>query len=629
VILLVVSSVAFSQTLNYGTFKPTKDLTISLLADRVGPPTKPPTQDVVTPVLRQKTRVTGDPFILPPNFASSAGATVQAQIAGNNLPDLYIETFIAGQPDAYQMLYENDAGWDFSDKAFLKKMFPNLTARISQYGNFEDWYTSATTYGNTHMMISSGFDPKAFQKLYASQKGTTWYRVNAGAAGAGYQILRDDILKMIYPKARSDKEQEQWYLTTFNAASPTGAGDPFSDVPINSLDSYYTYLKKVKEIIDSKNLTDATGRDKMIPAQIQAMSGPGQATSVMWSVNSSAYGYQWVDPLIYVNRDQVFYPFQQPWVKDVFKWWNKCYNEGLLDPELFVKTQTQLNEEVIRGRFAAFNYNPWANWVTPARQYAKDNNLKWGYRGILAWWPRIFKNTYYDASVQWVAAAPRVGSIITKNVKEEDLAQVCNWLDYHYSEEFDILRSWGPASFYTGTGAARRFLPAYKDLENFQAYGILNPAGKDGYYYGVTGYSAAGIDEAATMKEVTCAALCEYPYAPRYVYPVKKTAGQNYDAIMGTAVMQYEYARQVTLIPQVGWSRKDIEGPEFARIQYMWFGTHVNAVAKLIVGSTGEFEANYAAYQKVFRDNDWAKGMEEVSIAWKSIYDNYVAKYWK
>ena len=99
--------------------------------------------------------------------------------------------------------------------------------------------------------------------------------------------------------------------------------------------------------------------------------------------------------------------------------------------------------------------------------------------------------------------------------------------------------------------------------------------------------------------------------------------------IMGTAVAQYEYQRQVNVFPQIGWTRKDLEGPEFSRIQYLWFGTHNAAIAKMIVGTASQFEPNYAAYQKVFRDNDWDKGMEEAQLAWKTIFDSYVYKYWK
>ncbi|HSV93494.1 MAG TPA: hypothetical protein VLH81_10475, partial [Desulfobacterales bacterium] len=289
VILLVVSSVGFSQTLNYGTFKPTKELTISIENDRFGPSTKPPTQDVVTPVLRQKTKVTAVPYPAPElGGATSAGAAVQAQIAGNNLPDLYTGTFRVGQPDTYQMLYENDAAWDFSDKAFLKKMFPNFTRRLDVYGSFEDWYANETTYGGTHMLISTSIAAPALSKLYPAQKGKEWAAVNGGAPSFNYMALRDDILKKIYPNARTDAQQEQYYLTKFVPTAVTGANDPFADVPINSLNDLYNYMKKAKEIIDRDNLTDATGRDRMIPGQINAAGGDGSSVSVMWSVNTAA-----------------------------------------------------------------------------------------------------------------------------------------------------------------------------------------------------------------------------------------------------------------------------------------------------------------------------------------------------
>jgi len=321
VFLFVGGLATFSQTLNYSTFKPAKQLTISIENDRFGPSTQPPVEDVVTPVLRQKTGVTANAYPAPAlGGATSAGAAVQAQIAGNNLPDLYTGTFRSGQPDTYQMLKENDAAWDFSDKAFLKKMFPNFSKRLDQYGSFDDWYANETTYGNTHYLITAGIPANALSKLYPAQKGSTWASINGGGPGFGMVTLRDDIMKMIFPKARSDKEQEQFYLKTFDPAKVTGANDPFADVGINSLADYYNYMKKAKEIIDAKGLTDATGRDKMIAGQVNSAGGDGSSVSVMWSVNTAAYGYQWVDPLLMVVKDRAYYNFQEPWVKDVFSW---------------------------------------------------------------------------------------------------------------------------------------------------------------------------------------------------------------------------------------------------------------------------------------------------------------------
>jgi len=623
VFFFVGSLLVFAQTLNYGTFKPTKQLTISLMTDLSGPPTKPPTEDVVLPVLRQKTGVTAIPFPEPTNLGTTAAAVAQALVAGNNLPEVITESYFPPQVDGQQVLVDNDAVWDFNDMAFLKKMFPNFTKRVDTYGSVTDWYANEGTYNGTHIRITSNIPVLAMTKLVASQKGTTYARVNGGNVNYQSKVLRDDILKMIYPKARSDKEQEQFFLTKFNYLNPTGASDPYADLPINSMDDLYNYMKKVKEIIDSKNLMDGSGRDKMIVAQLNASNG--NPPSIMWS-NITMYGYQWVEPP-FVVADRAYYNFQEPWVKNVLAWWNKCYNDGLLDPELFIKKDDQLGEEITRGRFAIF---PEWDKHTAARKYAKDNNLGFGYRGLLNWWPKVIKNQYQDASNSWVTYFQHfAASIITKAVKEEDLPQVCNWLDYHYSEEFDILASWGPASFYTGTGKDRRFKAAYKDLENFQVYG--KTGGKDGYYYGVMRYAPIGLAAGTNNMEISCAFVTQYPFAPRYVYPFQKVAGMDYDAEMNSAIGAY-YAQKLNknYFPQIGWTNADLNNqPNFAKIQYMWFGTHGPAIAKAITGAPADFEANYAAYQKVFRDNDWDLGMQEYQLKWKEIFDKYVQKYWK
>ncbi len=627
VLLFAGSLIASAQTLNYGTFKPTKQLTISLMTDLSGPPTKPPTEDVVTPVLRQKTGVTAVPFPEPTNLGTTAAAVAQALLAGNNLPDVIAESYFPPQVDGQQVLVDNNAVWDFNDMAFLKKMFPNFTSRLNVYGSLDDWYANEGTYKGTHIRITSNIPAQAMTKLMNSMKGTTYYRKNTWTPGMYPKALRDDILKQIFPKARSGAEQEQFFIKSFNYATPT-TPDPWADVPINSMDDLYNYMKKAKEIIDKNNLMDGSGRDKMIVAQLNADNG--NAPSIMWS-NITMYGYIWTEPPFHVG-DRAYYNFQEPWVKDVLAWWNKLYNEGLLDPELFVKKTDQLGEEITRGRFAIFP--DWGAWVPQARKFAVDNKLPYGYRDIACWWPKTFKNTYNDASNQWVTYFQHfAANIITKHVSEADLPQVANWLDYHYSEEFDILRTWGPASFYTGVGKDRRFKPAYKDLENFMAYGVSNPNGKDGYYYGVgTGEGAAPVTLAAGTRsaELWDAFLTVYPLSPQYVYPARKAAGMNYDQEMLSAYMAWYVSKYVNFFPQKGWTNADLNNqPDFAKIQYMWFGTHGPAIAKAITGSPDDFEANYAAYQKVFRDNDWDLGMQQYQLKWKEIFDKYVKKYWK
>jgi hypothetical protein len=294
-----------------------------------------------------------------------------------------------------------------------------------------------------------------------------------------------------------------------------------------------------------------------------------------------------------------------------------------------VKKTAQVGEEITRGRFAIFPN--WGSWINDARKYAKDNKLPYGYREMINWWPITFKNTYNDASNQWVTYFQHFGgNILTKHISEADLPQVTNWLDYHYSEEYDILKGWGPASFYTGTGKDRRFKAAYKDVENFQVYGTTG--GKDSYYYGLDAWHTSPVTvEAGTINwEVVIGNFAAYPLVPMYVYPAVKKTGMNYDFEMKDAMRAYYTSRQVNFFPQVGWANSDLNSlPNFAKIQYLWFGSHADAIAKTIVGQQADFEQNYAAYQKIFRDNDWDLGMQEYQIKWKEIFDKYIKKYWK
>ena len=600
-----------------------KQLSISIMTDLSGPPTRPPTEDVLTPILREKTGVTATPFPQPTNLGTTAAGVAQALIAGNNLPEIITESYFPPQVDGQQVLVDQDKVWDFHDMDFLKEMFPTFTSRLEEYGSLDAWYANEETYNGTHIRITGSIDPKALSDLQAEMAGTEWARQNGPSISYYSKALRDDILQMIFPGARSDAEQEEYFLNEFDFLDP---GEPWSDIPINSMDDLYNYMKKAKEIIDSQNLMDGAGRDKMIVGQLNfANNNP---PSIMWS-NISMYGYQWVEPPFRV-ADKAYYNFQAPWVEGVLEWWNKLYNEGLLDPEVFVKPDDQLNEEWTRGRFAIFPN--WGNTTMNARQFADDNNLSYGYRVIPNVWPLQTKSEYSDASNIRVTYFQHFNAnIITKAVEEEDLAQVAAWLDYHYSEEWDILKSWGPSDFYTGEGNNRRFKPAYKDLENYQAYGISG--GKDGPYYGVIYYGAAAPPDGTNNWELSIGSMVGgggYPYAPRYVYPPKKVAGVDYDAQMMQAWAAFHGQRLINYFPQIGWTDAELNNqPEFARIQYMWFGTHGPAIAKAITDSPENFDANYAAYQKVFDDNDWDAGMEQYQEKWTEVFNDHVKEYWR
>jgi hypothetical protein len=363
-------------------------------------------------------------------------------------------------------------------------------------------------------------------------------------------------------------------------------------------------------------MTDGAGQAGMIPAQLNE--SDASATRAL-AGGMTMYGFWWSASPFRV-ADKVSYPFSGPWVKDVLAWWNRCYNEGLLDPALFTKADDVLVDEMARGRFAVMPGQGAA--AAAARAYARSHATGYGWRQVPAWWPVSMKNADSDASNRWVSyTSGSGGTIITKTVKEEDLVQVCNWLDYHASEEYDILKSWGPAAFTAGADVERRFRPAYRDLESFQAFGI--PGARDGYYYGILGNAPVAVDPRAWNWEVQIGALTRYPLAPMYVYPRSTRAGMDVDTAMLDAWSAYWHEKQVNSFPQVGWTDADLPPlPD-------WNVTHAAAAARTIVGAPAEFDAHYAAYQQAFTDAGFETAMHAYQDAWRSLFAAHLKRYWR
>lgn len=607
------------------TMSPQKAITIDILS--TGPPQQPAVEDVVGPVLKEKTGVTPNLVPHPVIEGATSGMLVQALIAANNLPHIIGQHYIPPQFESQKILHDQGLLWSM-DEATLRKYMPNFSKRMDQWGDMKTYLEQTKTFNGTQYVLGHSFDVKVLPKFKTTYGNERSYTLNAGSADNYLLGFRDDILKKIYPNARTHKEQEQWFVDKWNPSKPLDP-NPYSDIPLKNNEDLYNYLKQAKAIIDRDNLKDGAGRDKMIPAQINSNQHP---QSIAYA-GPTFFGVVWIEPQMYRDAGKSTYNWSAPSFKAALKWYNKLFNEGLLDPELFIKPDVQLGEEYTRGRFAVFSN--WSNFK-PARDYATQNNLPYSYRawGFL---PLTLKNGEYDQTNVPVSYFSHFTSLmVTKTVKEADLPQVLNWLDYHFTEEFDVLTAWGPSSFWTGTGKDRRFKPEYKALEDFQAYGIVGaPGTKDGYYYGITAYSAVAVD--AKAYDYASWPLSHFfgawPEAPQYVYPVQKKAGSDTDQILRVYTRAADTAPRTNYYPQTGWSFNDLNSlPYTAKLLYAWFGAQAvsDGISAVVRGTPADFEKNWNdTYMKYFRENEYDKLDAEYNAKWKEIYDKYVKQYWK
>ena len=175
------------------------------------------------------------------------------------------------------------------------------------------------------------------------------------------------------------------------------------DIPIKNLDDLYNYLKAVKAL----NLK--VGDKPLIPGAITASSESMGALD--WSLRTIV-GYAWEYPFMEgtpPDFNDTVLPKATPEYKAYMAWWNKCYNEGLLDPEIFVMKNDQFNAKQINGEYAVLN-RWW--YVNDARKVGKDRG--YGFRYFPAFYGQlkdIFSNNVMYLSLQGSPVA------ITKTTK--------------------------------------------------------------------------------------------------------------------------------------------------------------------------------------------------------------------
>jgi len=631
VLLVLTTFVAFAGGGGEGTAatgKWTKTVQVSLMGN--GPVIKPAVEDVLTPLWRQMTGVTATLRGYPPDM-TEASLIASALVAAGDIPSFLGRHIIPPNEEAIKIFVDKGLLWEFSADN-LKKYMPKFVARINQYGDFNTWLKQEIHYQDKNWAMSAGMSVDSMSKLAKVIGADNPFMIDQGASyGATYSLgLRDDIMKQIFPNARSYKEQGDFYVSKNGKVDPK---DAYSDIPINSLADLMSYMQKAKDIIDKQSMM--VGTDKMI-AGIPWCTSCGGGDTLGWSF-STFYGYAWNEPPWFVvdPEPKVYYVFSQDSFKTGLKWANEAYNKGLIDPEVFVKQGDQATADYQKGRYAVIH-----GWQTgDANNQLAAAKATFRYRHISAWWPdtahgatSILKGPFEDISNFPTTYHTHSGLIMTKTVKEEDLPQVFNWIDLAMSEEGDVLHNWGPPSFYTGTGKDRRFKPEYKAIEDQKVYNITTPGAKDGYYYGIS-YGSPNWDSAYLNEETYpvyyFAAWGPYPESPQYVYPHKAAITDDFQAKIYAQWCNGNKAH-MNFYPMVGWSQQAdlLAIPDFARVRYLLFAKSAPEIANIIRGSTADFEANWAHMRKIQEDEGLQNALDQVSAKWKEIYNKYVKQYW-
>jgi len=512
---------------------------------------------------------------------------LQNTTASGTLPHVLDQYAILMEPLSGQFVIKKNIAWPIT-AALIKKNMPNYTARAQKYGLTVEQILAANKYEGQNIYVPIGFGFASFPALSthpgAKEPHTDYYAIG----------FRDDILKKIFPNAKTEKELQEVLVKK----GSLDINDVIGDVPIKNLDDLYNYLKAVKAL----NLK--VGDKPVIPGAITASSESMGALD--WSLRTIV-GFFWDYPFVRgdpPNWDKTVLPKLSPEYKEYMRWWNRLYNEGLVDQEMFVMKNDQFFAKEVNGEYAVIN-RWWS--VNDARKTGKDRG--YGYR----YFP-VFFGQGKDLWDNYTLPVSRQGSplIFTKSIKNEtDLAKVMKWADWYMGEDRDLLAYWGMPEWYTGSGKDRRYTWQYRPLEDWAVYGITS--GKDGAYYGVEYTRAISYDPIRAVKFPLgpisfFSDSYTYPEAPYFVYqkdPVKVLKTTDLWAYCEKVVRAARYDEFKTAYAG-DWYYTAInnlpEGVAFENAFAENQQKYDKILLEMVTGLSADFEDNYAQWNKFFHD---------------------------
>lgn len=130
------------------------------------------------------------------------------------------------------------------------------------------------------------------------------------------------------------------------------------------------------------------------------------------------------------------YKFLYPDIDIFYRWLNKLYNEGLLDPESFTQSNDLFLSKLKNGNVLSTSYPIWG--MNDIHNYLVDNSMQ---ERTFAYLPITAGPQYKDNSCKDYGFSGGWGIAISKDCKNPERA--FKFLDWMCSEEAQILTNWG------------------------------------------------------------------------------------------------------------------------------------------------------------------------------------------
>lgn len=347
-------------------------------------------------------------------------------VAGDNLPDI-INCGGGQGPAHFAKLDELGEVWHLTPE-ILQEYAPDLWEQIPQ----EQW-DKMTVNGNILGVpysyplaaVTGGyvnFDYSEEDLEYMSQ-----YLMNRTNDLGAYSVwVRDDILKMIYPDAKSFDE-----LVAIMEERQEPIGEELLDIPIYTTEEYVDFMYKVRDLNIKENdkTVYAYGYDGGDNWGGLAMLGPN-----MCGYPANNYISVWNSA-----TNSVEVPMVHDIIKEAASIQNKMVRDSVIDPESLAHTAEMYKQKVLNGQYALVSVDLMGIDVN---QELENAGATFRYRPFTT---QVPAKPGYEAKDEVSSISSWGASLaLLKSLSEDEMHKVLGWINTQFTDEYLEIKAWGP-----------------------------------------------------------------------------------------------------------------------------------------------------------------------------------------
>lgn len=582
-------------------------------------------KDVVTPEIKRITGITID----QENSFSNGGMEFSAKLGLVTASEDWSALIISAQNP--KDILKTGLFYDLTD--LLPKYCPNIMKRVPP-DKYEAVYFGVSNgeYGKVYG-VPANWGQEVENKLYPELENDARYRriipkVQLYGSFKRF-IVRDDILKMIYPDAKSFDELTNDFVTKGGFTK-----EEVYQPEINTREEAIEFLYKIKKVIDANNINE--GNDQPVWTSYATTGSDQDNWALMACLMPYLSGYNCLDFNYYCYYSKITKQFELPVLTGVYKSMlydvNKMVRDGVLAKESFTDDNAIFSNKMNNGQYAV-NYA----WNEPSNADLEKKGKSYKYRPVWLNIP-INDDTYiYDSYTEVNTSQPIY--INKKNVSEEDLPQILRAIDFMFSDAGQLLNYWGPrsANIWEEKNGVRRF--TVKELDDiFQEgyagnYDALLTYGFPSLYWTFSNMGLA--DKKRMDNSLPGFAMISFIEnsnsikKPQYVYAYNRSTFTNRPEEMKTFFDPRIVDPPQTVLSKEGdvWNWIVPQTQLFA--DNVWSKRSIldNAMKKCMTGLTDEnFEKKYSEFVRVGTDQN--RMNEEMRKQIDDYYKNIFNKEW-